>query len=366
MDEDFSNMLQSAGPVMIDLMGLSVDAEEHELLQHPQVGGVILFARNYESPAQLSNLCNSIRQIRQSPILIAVDQEGGRVQRFKTGFTLLPSMGEVGQLYQHSSEDGLKWAYCCGWLMAAELLAVGVDLSFAPVLDLDKKYNTVIGDRSFGNNSTIVTILAHSLMSGMHAAGMAATGKHFPGHGSVKADSHLALPIDSRSYADIYQDDMQPFIAMIEANIDALMPAHILFPEIDKQPVGFSSYWLQDVLRKKLGFSGVIFSDDLNMAGAEFAGNYVSRAEAALDAGCDIVLICNNRAGAIEILDHLPTKYILSQDKFNRLKGKYSTDSNSDSSSDLKSLYSSVAWKNQFNLFTNLYTKQRKSYENNA
>jgi len=315
-------MLQSAGPVIIDLIGLSVNAEEKELLRHPQVGGVILFARNYESPQQLFELCRSIRQSRQSPLLITVDQEGGRVQRFKTGFTLLPAMGEVGELYKSASEEGLKWAYSCGWMMATELVTCGVDLSFAPVLDLDKKCNTVIGNRSFDGDPTIVTELALSMMQGMHSAGMAATGKHFPGHGAVEVDSHLALPIDSRGYEKILEEDMQPFIAMIEANIDALMPAHILFPEVDDKPVGFSRHWLHDILRKKLGFSGVIFSDDLNMAGAEFAGNYASRAEMALEAGCDIVLICNNRVGAIEILDQLPKKYQLSQDKFNRLKNK--------------------------------------------
>lgn len=343
-------MPQPAGAVIIDLMGLSVNAEEKELLQHPLVGGVILFARNFESITQINELCCMIRESRKSPLLIAVDQEGGRVQRFKEGFIRLPSMSEVGQCYRDSPEEGLQLAYCCGWLMAAELLAVGVDLSFAPVLDLDRKYNTVIGDRSFGADINLVSLLARRVMDGMHDAGMAATGKHFPGHGGVEADSHLALPIDSRSFTDIYQEDMQPFITLIKANIDALMPAHILFPEVDNQPVGFSHYWLQEILRKKLQFSGVIFSDDLNMAGAEFAGNYVTRAEAAFDAGCDMVLICNNRAGAIEILEHLPKKYILSSEKFNILKSKKSPN--------LKTLHASEKWKNNLDLFT----QHRKIY----
>jgi len=347
-------MRQTAGPVIIDLIGLSVNAEEQELLQHPQVGGVILFARNYESPRQIAELCRAIRASRQSPLLIAVDQEGGRVQRFREGFTRLPAMGEVGQLSGHSSEQGAQWAYVCGWLMAAELMAVGVDLSFAPVLDLDRKWNTVIGDRSFGENPALIRSLAGTLMRGMHEAGMAATGKHFPGHGSVKTDSHLTLPIDLRSFSEIEKDDMQPFVNLIEAGIDALMPAHILFPEVDSHPVGFSRYWLQDVLRKKLKFSGIIFSDDLNMVGAEFAGDYPDRAEMALDAGCDIVLICNNRAGAIEILDRLPGKYNLPAARFNRLKSTLTRD--------LASLHASDAWKKNIDLLTqyrNIYESIR-------
>ncbi len=291
--------------VILDLIGTELSPEEHDILQHPLVGGVILFARNYESVPQMTELCRQIRTSRPTPLLIAVDQEGGRVQRFKEGLTRLPSMGEIGQLYQRSPEQGLQLAYSSGQTMATELRAMGIDLSFAPVLDLDKQQNTVIGDRAFGADSTLVSTLGLAVMRGMRAAGMAATGKHFPGHGSVKTDSHTTLPIDSRSFEEIYREDMQPFIAMIAAGIDALMPAHILFPKIDSHPVGFSRYWLQEVLRKQLKFSGIIFSDDLNMAGAEFAGNYAARANAALEAGCDKVLICNNRAGAIHILDHL-------------------------------------------------------------
>lgn len=340
-------MQQSHGSVMIDLMGLSVNDEERELLQHPHVGGVILFARNYESITQITDLCRMIRESRNKPILIAVDQEGGRVQRFKEGFLRLPSMGEIGKMYRHSSELGLELAKYSGWLMASELLAVGVDLSFAPVLDLDKKLNTVIGDRSFGNDKEVVALLGNYFMRGMHQAGMAATGKHFPGHGSVDADSHLALPVDSRNFEEVYQHDMEPFISLIVNGIDALMPAHILFPEVDNQPVGFSHRWLNEILKRDLLFSGIIFSDDLNMAGAEFAGNYAERAEAALNAGCDMVLICNNRTGAIEILNHLPQKYVLSADKFNRLRGKFSQT--------VESLHSSTEWKNYFHLFRKLY-----------
>lgn len=342
-------MQSTHGSVIIDLIGHSVTDEERELLQHPHVGGVILFTRNFVSAEQIGKLCRDIRACRRSPVLITVDQEGGRVQRFKDGFVRLPSMGEIGQIYHDAPEQGMALADCLGWLMAAELLAVGVDLSFAPVLDLDKKCNTVIGDRSFGNDSLVVTTLANCVMQGMRRAGMASTGKHFPGHGAVNADSHLALPVDERKFADISKEDMEPFIALINSGIDALMPAHILFPQIDQQPVGFSSIWLNDILRKKLSFKGVIFSDDLNMAGAEFAGNYAARAETALNAGCDAVLICNNRAGAIEILEHLPEKYKLMADKFNRLQGKFSHHSDS--------LHSSTEWQHHFNLFRKLYER---------
>ncbi|HSW69819.1 MAG TPA: beta-N-acetylhexosaminidase, partial [Gammaproteobacteria bacterium] len=347
--EDFQLMPQTIGPVILDLMGLEITPEERELLQHPLAGGVILFARNYESPSQISQLCSTIREITPF-ILIAVDQEGGRVQRFKEGLITLPSMREIGEVYQDSHEKGLRFAYSSGWLMAAELLALGVDLSFAPVLDLDKGWNTVIGDRSFAASPAAVMALGEAVIQGMHAAGMAATGKHFPGHGSVKSDSHLELPVDLRQFTEIFQQDMQPFSQMISAGIDALMPAHILFSEVDDKPVGFSRYWLQEILRKKLNFSGIIFSDDLNMAGAEFAGNYFSRAEAALAAGCDMILICNNRPGAIEIMDHLSEKYRLSFDKFKRLKGKFSYD--------LNTLHASSAWKNNFNQYRKVYGNQ--------
>ena len=347
-------MQQSAGPVMIDLTGLIVNNEERELLQHPHVGGVILFARNYESPAQITELCATIRKSRQTPLLIAVDQEGGRVQRFKNGFIHLPPMGELGELFQENPEAGLQMARSCGWIMAAELLAAGVDLSFAPVLDLNRKHNTVIGDRSFGKDIDLVGLLAKNVMEGMHQAGMASTGKHFPGHGFVKADSHLELPLDPRDFTEIFHEDMQPFVALIKAGIDALMPAHILFPEVDSQPVGFSAEWLQNVLRKKLQFTGMIFSDDLNMAGAGIAGDYVARAEAALSAGCDMTLICNNRAGAIQILDGLPKKYSLSAERFNRLRGKFSND--------LTSLHASDVWNKNLDLLA----RYRKIYDNNT
>jgi beta-N-acetylhexosaminidase len=256
--------------------------------------------------------------------LIAVDHEGGRVQRFREGFTRLPSMGMIGQLYDQSPAEGVQLAEVCGWLMAAELLAVGIDISFAPVLDLNKELNQVVGDRAFHRDPVRVSELAGALIHGMHQAGMAATGKHFPGHGSVSADSHIAMPVDSRELTEIIADDMQPFITL-QSSLDAIMPAHILFPAVDKKAVGFSEYWLQSILRTQLQFKGVIFSDDLNMDGAGFAGDYPARAEAALTAGCDMVLICNNRAAAINILDYLTQQhYQLQFEKFKALQGKFS------------------------------------------
>ncbi len=316
------NMEKIAGPVMLDLIAKEVSPEEKELLQHPLVGGVILFTRNYENPEQLKQLCKTIRSSRKIPLLITVDQEGGRVQRFREGFTRIPSMGEIGQLFLTEPDVAEKLAETSGWQMATELRAVGIDLSFAPVLDLNKGLNAVVGDRAFYSKPNVVILLAKAFIRGMKKAGMVATAKHFPGHGSVAVDSHLEMPIDTRSYADIHRDDMQPFIELIEMGIEAMMPAHILFPAVDTKPVGFSAVWLQEILRKKLQFSGTIFSDDLNMKGAEFAGDYVSRAQSALDAGCDVALICNNRLGAIQILDQLSQKYIKKDNKLNLLLGR--------------------------------------------
>jgi beta-N-acetylhexosaminidase len=346
-------MQKATGPIILDLIGPELTLEERELLQHPSVGGIILFARNYESPEQITALCQAVRNSRESPLLITVDQEGGRVQRFKKGFLNLPSMGSIGKLYQDSPEEGLRFAHCCGWLMAAEVLAVGVDLSFAPVLDLDKNWNTVIGDRAFGSRSQQVILLAKAIMQGMQEAGMAATGKHFPGHGSVTTDSHLTLPIDTRDFATVYQEDMQPFIELIQTGLDAVMPAHIVFANIADKPVGFSTHWLQEILRQRLKFSGVVISDDLNMNGANFAGGYSERAEAALNAGCDFALICNNRTAAINILEQLSSDHRVPAEKFNRLQGKFTRS--------LTSLHASSAWKNYFNLFV----QYRKVYENN-
>jgi beta-N-acetylhexosaminidase len=293
------------GPLMLDLEGPELTAQERGLLQHPVVGGVILFARNFVSPTQLARLCADIHSCREPHLLIAVDQEGGRVQRFREGFTPLPPAGSYGHLYEDDPQEGRRIAELAGWLMAAELRAAGVDFSFAPVLDLDTGISEVIGDRAFAAEPVAVANLAGAWMRGSHAAGMAAVGKHFPGHGRVRADSHLELPWDPRPLAEILGEDLLPFQRLIGGGLEAVMPAHVVYSAVDDRPAGFSFRWLQRVLRGRLGFQGVIFSDDLSMAAARAAGGYGARAQAALEAGCDMVLACNNRPGALEILDVL-------------------------------------------------------------
>ena len=316
-------MEQSFGPIILDVAGVELTAEDREILQHPLVSGVILFARNYVDRKQVTELCKTIRAARKAPLLITVDQEGGRVQRFREGFTRLPSMGNLGELYQDQAEVAIKTAEATGWLMAAELLEIGVDLSFAPVLDLDKQICPAIGNRAFHRDTDIVVTLATAVMKGMNTAGMIATGKHFPGHGSVDVDSHKEIPVDHREMDEISNDDMQTFIKLIKNGICAMMPAHIIFPKVDKNPVGFSNVWLQDILRKQLQFKGIVFSDDMNMEGASFAGDYTARGVKALEAGCDIVLICNNRVGAAQMLDNLPRHYKLDTEKFKLLQGQF-------------------------------------------
>jgi len=312
------------GSLMLDLIGVELSAEERELLQHPMTGGVILFTRNYEDKQQLTELVQQMRAVSQQPLLIAVDHEGGRVQRFRPEFSRLPPLGEFGAIYQEQPEKALQLAEKAAWLMAIELRELAIDFSFAPVLDLDYGVSEVIGDRSFGRDPNRVVSLASAYIKGMKAAGMAATGKHFPGHGAVVADSHLAIPEDKRSEAEIWQDDIQPFIQLHQqGQLDAIMPAHVIYSQLDQQPAGFSAYWLQTILRQKIGFEGVIFSDDLSMEGASFAGGYTERAEAALAAGCDMILACNHRAGAIEILDEVRHKPTLEQSKrLQRMVGK--------------------------------------------
>lgn len=292
----------SLGPVMLDLQGTTLDEQEREMLLHPLVGGVILFSRNYESPEQLSALVAEVHALRSPPLLIAVDHEGGRVQRFRQGFTRLPAMRRFGEIYDRDRRRARQLAEQAGWVMASELRAVGVDFSFAPVLDLDYGLSKVIGDRAFHRSPQVVAALANALMQGMHRAGMAATGKHFPGHGAVEADSHEAIPVDIRRYEDIAAEDIKPYELMISNGMAAVMPAHVIYDRVDPRPAGFSPFWLGEVLRQRLNFQGVIFSDDLNMEGASVAGDYVARARAALAAGCDVALICNNREGALQIL----------------------------------------------------------------
>ncbi|NHC03636.1 beta-N-acetylhexosaminidase [Acinetobacter sp. 187] len=307
------------GALMLDIAGTHLTQEDIQLLQAPQVGGVILFSRNIESPQQVRALTDHMRQVRPD-LLIAVDQEGGRVQRLKNGFTLLPAMGKFGQLYLTDPERALKLAEQCGWLMATEVLAVGIDFSFAPVLDINA-ISDVIGDRAFATNVQDIIPLASAFMRGMKRAGMANTGKHFPGHGSVKADSHVAAAVDPRSYDEIYKNDMQSFI-QLQPQLDALMPAHVIYENVDPNPAGFSPYWIQKVLRQEMQFDGVLFSDDLTMQAACVAGGADARIKAALAAGCDMGLVCNQREAACLALDAITDLPLPNQQRLERMRGK--------------------------------------------
>jgi beta-N-acetylhexosaminidase len=295
----------SLGPVMLDVVGKELTPADIKRLQHPLVGGVILFARNFESSAQLKALTASIHAVRQPPLLIAVDHEGGRVQRFRDGFTKIPPMREFGKIWDSHPKKAKELAEQAGWVLAAELRAHGVDFSFTPVLDMDYGESQVIGDRAFHLKAQAIHELAFALMHGLKNGGMPAVGKHFPGHGYVVADSHVAIPVDEREFDEIAQNDMQPFRQMIDDGIHAIMPAHVIYPKVDEKPAGFSPRWLQKVLRERLGFNGVIFSDDLSMEGAGVAGDVTARALAALNAGCDMVLLCNQPDKADELLANL-------------------------------------------------------------
>lgn len=307
------------GALMLDIAGTTLTEEDIQLLQQPQVGGVILFSRNIVSAQQVRALTDHMRQVRPD-LLIAVDQEGGRVQRLKQGFTLLPAMGRFGELYQTAPEQALSLAQDCGWLMATEVLAVGIDFSFAPVLDLNA-VSDVIGDRAFSHSMRDIIALAQAFLTGMHAAGMATTGKHFPGHGSVKADSHIAAAIDSRSFAQIEAHDMQSFV-QLQPQLDALMPAHVIYEKVDPNPAGFSTFWLQQVLRQQLDFDGVLFSDDLSMQAACVAGGADARIQAALQAGCDMGLVCNNREAARCALQAIADYPLPNQTRLARMRGQ--------------------------------------------
>ena len=296
------SMSESLGPVMLDIAGPQLSAGESELLLHPLVGGVILFSRNYRSPQQLSELTAAIRAQRKPELLIAVDHEGGRVQRFREGFSAIPAMRRLGQAWDRDRAQACAAAGDIGYVLASELLACGIDFSFTPVLDVDFGASGVIGDRALHCDPAAIADLAAALIAGLRAAGMASVGKHFPGHGYVRADSHLALPVDERSYAEIEAVDLVPYRKLIRQGLSAVMPAHVIYPKVDAYPAGFSSQWLQRILRAELGFDGMIFSDDLSMEGASVAGGVVERGNAALGAGCDMVLLCNAPGSARELL----------------------------------------------------------------
>ena len=293
------------GYVMLDVQGKTLTAEDRERLSHPQTGGVILFTRNYESPRQIATLCAEIHALRDPHLLIAVDHEGGRVQRFREGFTRLPPMRALGEIWDEHPQRARRFAHDAGYVLAAELRACGVDLSFTPVLDLDFGNSAIIGNRAFHSQPQAVSELAAGLMEGLRQGGMAAIGKHFPGHGYVAADSHTDVPVDNRGFADIEVADLVPFEHMIRLGLAGIMPAHVIYPKVDDKPAGFSKVWLADVLRNRMDFQGVIFSDDLSMEGARVAGTIVERGEAAIEAGCDMVLVCNNPAAADQVLDGL-------------------------------------------------------------
>jgi beta-N-acetylhexosaminidase len=297
--------LAALGPVMVDVGGLALTAEEREFLGHPLVGAVILFARNYADPAQLRALTAEIRAVREPQLLIAVDHEGGRVQRFREGFTSIPPMRALGELWAADRGEALDLARAAGLVIGTELAAAGVDFSFTPVLDVDFGPSSVIGDRAFARQPQVIGELAAALMGGLEQAGMAAVGKHFPGHGYAAADSHVAIPVDGRSLEQIEADDLVPYRMLIPQGLAAVMPAHVIYPKVDAQPAGFSPFWLKEVLRRRLGFDGLIFSDDLVMEGASVAGDIVARARAAFAADCDMVLVCNAPESARKLVADL-------------------------------------------------------------
>ena len=293
---------------MVGIAGTELDPVEREALRHPCAGGVVLFSRNYHDREQLRGLCDSIHAVKRPPLLIAVDHEGGRVQRFRDGFTPLPAAARYGAAHDRNRELGLRAARAGGWVMAIELRAVGVDFSFAPVLDLGRGVSTVIGDRAFHHDPDVVTALARAFLAGMRDAGVGGVGKHFPGHGGVAADSHHALPLDRRPYDDLRLSDLVPFERLAASDLAGVMLSHVVHECLDDRPAGFSRRWIDGVLRAELGFRGMVFSDDLDMAAAATGGDHLARALAALEAGCDMVLLCNEWSGAVEVMEGLEAR----------------------------------------------------------
>ena len=308
------------GPVVLDPVGPVLTDGDRKRLAHPAVGGVILFAHNYENPQQLEALTAEIAGLRTPELFVCVDHEGGRVQRFREGFSALPSMREVGVLWDRDRDLGRRTAAAVAYIAAAELAAHGVDFSFAPVLDLDYGGSSVIGDRALHYDPNAVGMLAAEIVKGFAAGGMRAVGKHFPGHGFATADSHVAVPVDERDLATIMKKDVAPYRAAIEAGLAGVMPAHVVFPKADREPAGYSKYWLQDVLRAKLGFEGLIFSDDLSMEGASTAGGVAERARAALEAGCDMVLLCQDPDAQERLLESLGSTLMAVPERAERMR----------------------------------------------
>jgi len=308
------------GPVVLDPTGLALTDEDRRRLLHPATGGVILFAHNFQSCDQLTQLANEIKTLRTPELFICVDHEGGRVQRFREGFTVLPPMRQLGVLWERDREKGRRCAQAVSYIAAAELAAHGVDFSFAPVLDLDYGGSSVIGDRALHFDPTAVGSLGACLVKGLAQGGVGAVGKHFPGHGYAEADSHVAVPRDDRTFKEIARKDIAPYKAVIEAGLAGVMPAHVIYPQVDPQPAGYSAHWLQEVLRKQLGFQGIVFSDDLSMEGAAVAGGPPERARAAIAAGCDIVLLCNNPAGLDALLQSLADVPLGNQSGLDRMR----------------------------------------------
>ena len=291
------------GRVMVDVEGLELNERDLRRLQHASCAGVILFSRNYDNPQQLRSLCDQIKAARDPALLIAVDQEGGRVQRFRDQFTVVPAMHTIGSLWDRDKQRALLAAHDAGYVIATELGGYGIDFSFAPVLDIDHGCSAVIGDRAFHSSCEAVIALAQAFIEGLNECGMIAVGKHFPGHGAVAADTHHQIAVDHREFAQIERDDLPPFVAFCQRSLGGVMPAHVVYEKVDAQPAGFSKFWLQEVLRDRLGFEGIVFSDDLSMQGASIAGDAPARARAAIAAGCDVVLVCNAPDDADAVLE---------------------------------------------------------------
>ncbi|MTI14311.1 beta-N-acetylhexosaminidase [Sansalvadorimonas verongulae] len=316
------------GVLVFDLVGQQLTDREKHLLRHPAMAGLILFTRNFESRAQLTDLVAQVRDINND-LLIMADQEGGRVQRFRgEGFTTVPSMGTFGRLWRNSPAQAVELIKDTGWLLGSELRSVGIDLGLSPVLDLDRGISRVIGDRGFSDNPDIVIDLASAFIQGLHAAGMKSVGKHFPGHGGIGVDSHIALPTDKRTLCEI-EPDLRPYMALTQQGLDGVMPAHVRFPELDDAPAGFSRFWLNDMLREKVDFNGAVFSDCLCMAGASVAGDIVQRSIKALDAGCDAILACNNPDAVDQVVqaweqEKLPAVNTLQRKRLEAMKGSSS------------------------------------------